>query len=167
MSDKPDTAETPVRPPRRFNRLKIALVISLALNLLILGLVLGAMSHRWRDPDMRQDRALADLGFSPYVAALDPEDRRDLGREMIKRAGDFRRNREEIQAEFASIIAILRAPDFDAQAFRAGLMSQGAKLQQRRASGVDLFVAELSGMELEKRTAIADRLERMIKRFRP
>ncbi|MEO8531539.1 MAG: periplasmic heavy metal sensor, partial [Deltaproteobacteria bacterium] len=144
MSEIPETVVAPVQ---RTRGLKIALVVSLAVNVLIIGLIIGAMSHRWKEPDMRQDRVLADAGFSPYVAALEPEDRRDLAREIMKRASDFKRNRQEIQAEFAAVLAILRAPEFNAAAFRASLSAQGTKLEERRASGVDIFVEQLSGMD--------------------
>jgi len=166
MTHTTDQAVPPAKPKRRHG-LKIALVISLALNLLIIGLIIGALSHRWRDPDMRQDRALADLGFSPYVAALDPEDRHDLGREMFKRAGDFRRNRQEIQAEFAAIVGLLREPEFDPQSLRDRLLAQGKKLEERRATGIELFIVQLSKMDQEKRAAVADRLERLLKRLGP
>ena len=164
MSDTPDIAKTPVK---RSKGLKIALVVSLAFNLLIIGLIVGAMTHRWREPEMRDDRAVAEMGFAPYVGALEPADRRALGRELMKRAGDFKRNREEIKAEFARITAILRAPEFDAEAFRASLMAQGSKFEERRATGIELLIESVSAMDKDKRAAFADRLDRLNKRFKP
>ena len=152
--------------PKRLTGTRIVLYISLALNLLVLGLVLGAASHMWRSPEMRADRAMRDGGFSPYVAALSPEDRRAYIRDIFARAGDLRQNREAVRQEVETLLAILRAPDFDRAAFAASLESQSAKLEERRVAGIELFVARVSEMSAEKRQALADRIEQGMRRMR-
>jgi uncharacterized membrane protein len=164
MSD-PVTVEPEVPPPAKTGRgVKIALFVSLAINVLVLGLVVGAMTHRWRDRDMMQGPALADLGFGPYIAALNDDDRKELVREVLGNAKDFRKNREEIRAGIESLLVLLRAPDFDAAAFEANLKAQSLKLEERRALGIDLFVRRVTEMSPEARGELADRLARFLRR---
>jgi uncharacterized membrane protein len=164
MSDPVDVKPVTQLPAKTGRGIKIALFVSLAVNVMIAGLVVGAMSHRWRDRDMMQGPALADLGFGPYIAALEEDDRKALVREVLGNAKDFRKNREEIRTGIESLLVLLRAPTFDPTAFAANLKAQSLKLEERRALGIDLFVKRVTEMTPEARAALADRLSRFLRR---
>ena len=164
MSETIDGAPTPPLPPKTGHGVKVALFVSLAINILIVGLIVGAMSHRWRDRDMMQGPAMADLGFGPYIAALDDGQRRDFVREVLGSAKDFRKNREEIRSGIEGMLTLLRAPTFDVAAFDATLKAQSLKLEERRALAIDLFVKRVAEMTPEAREELADRLARVLRR---
>ena len=155
MTENP-VPETPT--PRRVTGIQMILFVSLALNLLVLGLVIGAASHMWRGPDRLADRAMRDDGFSPYVAALSPEDRRAFVRDVLGRTGDFRQNRAEMRKEIDDLLVLLRAPEFDSTAFSDSLKAQSLKLEERRLAGIEAFVARVAEMSSEAREELAARI---------
>lgn len=147
---------------------RIALFASLALNLLVVGLVAGAvLSEGRRDggPDRRP--ALADLGFGPYVEALRPRDRMALARGLRRESGAFRDNRAEVRAQFQEILAALRADPYDPAALEALVTAQQSKLAERQALGRGLLLERLEAMEPAARAAYADRLEALLRRPPP
>ena len=80
--------------------LKIALAVSLALNLAVAGLVAGAWLS---DHGPRRDMP-RDLSFGPFTEALSPQDRRALRREFLSRVPEFRAARQEARAEFDRLL---------------------------------------------------------------
>ncbi|SDW31529.1 Heavy-metal resistance [Celeribacter indicus] len=143
---------------------RIVLVLSLALNLAILGAGIG-MALRW---DAARDRARAmhtrDFGFGPYVGAFSREDRRALGRAFVEEAGDWRAARREARESVETLIATLRAEPFDAERFQALLLAQHARFAARQKIGAELVVARIGEMQPEDRIAYADRLEEILTR---
>lgn len=140
---------------------RIVLIASLALNLLIVGLVAGALlRHHGFDgrPPLR------DLGYGPFGAALSPEDRHELGRRMGDRAGDLRNNRQDLRRQFAEMLAALRAQPFDAAALAALVEQQKIILAERQAIGQALLLERIAAMSDAERAAFADRLERTMRR---
>ena len=69
--------------------IKIILFASLAFNLLIVGLVVGTVMGGPRDRD--KNPILRDLGFGPFVQALDRSEKRALTDAMKQQSGSFRR----------------------------------------------------------------------------
>ena len=140
---------------------RIVLFASLALNLLVVGLVAGAM--------LRHDRfdshpPLRDLGYGPFGEALSPTDRRALARGLIGHAGDLQANRDDIRRQFAEMLAVLRARPFDAKALAALVQNQQIKLKERQAIGQTLLLDRIEAMSDEERAAFADRLEQNLRR---
>ena len=72
-------ADAPSTPPASGSGrwIRIALVISLAVNLLVLGVIGGAVFSGKRN-DGRPAAQLNELGIGPYGRALTQEQRRDL-----------------------------------------------------------------------------------------
>jgi len=140
--------------------LRIALGVSVALNLLVAGLVVGAVL---RDGGPR-DRMLRDLDFGPFTEALTREDRDALRRDFVARSGGFRDMRAEMRADFNALLAALRAEPFDIDAARAVLEGQQTRLQSRLVLGQDLLLERLAAMSPEARAAFADRLEQGLRR---
>lgn len=139
--------------PRRW---RIVLLASLGLNLLVVGLALGALwggPGRERPPGMR--------GIAPLVMALPEADRAALAR-----AVDTRGRPDARRARFDALLAELRRDPFNPEAARAALAAQRELGARRMAQGEAALVARLAAMGAAERAAYADRLDEMISRKR-
>lgn len=145
-------------PTRRRQRLlKAVLVLSLALNLLVLGAIGGALwrfgghGHAGKDGG-----AGARTYAAPYLQALPREQRRELHRKM--RAERPRQSAEERQAAYAQMLAALRAEPFDRAAAEAVLEAQGRAAQEGLKNAHALWLTQVSQMDAAARRAYADAL---------
>jgi len=164
MSDPVTSAPSPASGARW---MKIALVISLAFNLLVVGLVLGAALGRERHMDRHdRDRSEVPREFmrSPFLGALDPEDRRAVGRELRRDEGSLRENRAELRARFERLLAAIRTEPFDRAAIEAILDEQRAAGARRLEIAEQAVLDRLSAMSPEARAAYAERLDRSLRR---
>lgn len=157
----PPPPPPPVAPPARSGRgLRIALGVSVALNLLVAGLVAGALL---RDGDPRA-RMVRDLDFGPFTEALSPKDREALRRDFLTRAPEMRDVRRQMRADLGAFLQILRSDPLDAEALAGVLANQRERLSRRVDLGQDLLLERLAGMTRDERLAFADRLERRLRR---
>lgn len=163
MSD-PGTSAPPASSGGRW--LKVALVVSLALNLLVLGVVAGAALRH--DGHMAGERERADVPRefvrSPFLGALAPEDRRAVGRELMREEGLLRGNRADLRARFERLLAAIRADPFDRAAVEAILDEQRAAGARRLEIAEDAVLDRLSAMSPAGRAAYAERLDRSLRR---
>lgn len=151
------TSQTPVTTTPS-SGVKIALAISVALNLAVAGLAVGAWlngGHR----DMPRD-----MSFGPFSEALDTSDRKAIRRALLDRVGEFRASRNEARAEFQTLLNTLRADPFDADAMKAALSAIETRNAQRLELGRSLIETRLIEMSKEDRNAFADRLEKGLRR---
>lgn len=139
---------------------RIALAVSVALNLLVIGLVAGAML---RDGGPR-GRMAGDPAFGPFTEALAPEDRAALRQEFVQRIPEMRDMRRQMRTDFAALLEALRAEPFDAGAVRGLIEAQSARMAGRLQVGQELLVARIEAMTPEARAAFADRLESRLRR---
>lgn len=156
MTDAPD------KPVKRRPWGKIVLFLSLALNLLIIGLVLGAVSGGPRDRD--RSPALRDLGYGPFVQALARSDRQALSAAIRAESGSLRENRAALRAQFEAILGALRADPFDAEAFNTLVVDQRSRVSERVQIGQDLLLKQIAQMTPDDRAAYADALDKSLKR---
>jgi uncharacterized membrane protein len=151
-------------PSRTATWVKVVLVLSLGLNLAVLGVIAGA----WLSPDgprqTRIDTAARDLGATPFVRALDPEDRRALFQAMRREAEPLRQNRDELRLRFEALLGALRADPFDPSEVQSLLALQRGAATERQMIGERLLVDQLAAMSPEARDAFADRLEDALRR---
>lgn len=139
--------------------LKIALAVSVALNLAVAGIVAGA----WlREGSNRS--APRDLSFGPFSEALSPDDRRALRKALVDRAPGFRDARKAAQAEFAALLAALRSRPFEPAAVQSALAAIEARNAGRLELGRSLIEARIAEMSEADRLAFADRLEKGLRR---
>lgn len=144
--------------PKAGRGMKIALILSLTLNLLIFGVMGGAMlAHGGRD----DPRRVRDVGFGPYTEALSPEDRKALRDAFIKAVPDFRAGREEARADVAKLAEAIRAEPYDRAAVEAVFASQAERIEARLTIGRNLLLDRLDAMAPEARAALAGRIETM------
>ena len=155
----------PTKPTGRHGLpwLRIVLVVSLALNLLVVGMVAGAWLRHDRSDAVRHG-SLRDLGYGPFGEALSVEDRRDLARDLTGKARDLQANRSRIRQEFQAMLDALRTSPFDAETFEAVTTRQQERLAERQAIGRRVLLDRIEAMTDAERSVYADRLERSLRR---
>lgn len=156
--DEPKETATAARTPKAGRGMKIALILSLTLNLLILGVMAGAMLAHGGPDDPRRVR---EVGFGPYTDALAPEDRKALRDAFVKAVPDFRANREEARADVQRLAEAIRAEPYNRAAVEAVMASQTDRIESRLTIGRNLLLDRLDAMGPEARMALAERLEKM------
>lgn len=151
---------TMIRAPRW---MQVAFVLSLAVNLLVLGVVLGGLAGRERlsDPLPRQMRA---LGNTPFVAALSGEDRAEFARAATDSARSLPTSRSEMRAHFQQLMAALLADPYDAGAVQRLFAEQSAHLAERQALGQRLLMDQLAEMTVPERREYVFRLRHNLAR---
>ncbi|MGQ0565526.1 MAG: periplasmic heavy metal sensor [Gemmobacter sp.] len=139
--------------------MRMLLVVSLALNLLVAGALLGVALRGGPSPV-----AVRDLGFGPFAAALSPEDRAALRQAWMTRSGGSEGGRRAMRADMRALLDILRAEPFDAEALRAHLEKGAERTGRRLELGLSLIAERVTGLSPAERLAFADRLERELRR---
>jgi uncharacterized membrane protein len=139
---------------------RILLVGSLALNLAVIGLVVGITFGGGGKDRMQR----FDLTVGPLTRAMDG-DRRDAVRDALRESGAFRpQDRSNMRRDMGALVDTLRADKFDESAFRDVLMRQRERLAAGQAAVVDALSGEISDMSVEERADFADRLEEQLRR---
>ncbi|PTQ71270.1 periplasmic heavy metal sensor [Celeribacter persicus] len=154
---------TPTATGKGVHWSRIVLVLSLALNVAILGIVGGALLRWNAGMDRARTLQARDFGFGPFVGALESGDRRELGRAFAHSAGDPRAARQKVGAMFDAMISALKADDFDATGFEALLSEQQQEFARGQQIGARLVAQQIAEMSVEERKAYAARLEAMLR----
>jgi uncharacterized membrane protein len=138
--------------------LRWLLVVSLALNLLVAGLVVGAV--------LRHDgpRRHMEMGPGPFAQALSPEDRLAILAGLRDRPGFGSPSREERQQAMAEVLAALRSEPFDQGRAEAAMASQADRMATVEREVQAAMVERIASMSPEERGAFADRLEMELQR---
>lgn len=149
--------------PRKPGRgLRIALVASVMLNLLVLGVLAGgAMRAAHFDPQLPGQPDVRALWRALPSGAR--SELRAMGREQgFPGEHGPRPSREERNARAAAmnarILAALRAEPFDAEAFVTLMHGDRDALQRRLDAAHEAFAAEIAGLSPAERAAMAARL---------
>ena len=141
---------------------KIVLFSSLALNLLIVGLVAGKMLGSGRDRD--RNPLLGEIGYGPFVHALPRADKAAMTEALKREAGSFRDNRMEIRRQFEAFLEALRADPFDAALVAKLITDQRSRIGERQALGQKLLLERIESMTASERSEYADALGHMLRR---
>ena len=154
-----ETPTAPLAPKRRLMR--YLLIGSLALNLLVLGIVGGAVI---RGPGGFGGPRGFDLALGPIVEALAPEDRQAIRDQL--RSNDMLRQhpRQDREALAKALQAALRMDPYDPAAVEAALSVQRDRLFAVQTAGQQALVARITLMSPQARLAFADRLQEAIGR---
>ncbi len=156
----PPLGSPPAVPAGRWMRL--ALILSLAVNLAIAGLVAGAMFHK--GGSMHARMPTRDVGFGPFTEALSKDDRTALRRAFIAASPDLRDGQLARRANVAEVLALLRVSPFDASALQDAFDQQSERTAERLKLGQDLIFDLIVGMSDDARLAFSDRLEQSLSR---
>lgn len=144
--------------PRRLWR--IVLVVSLALNLCVAGLVAGALSTgRLGDGPPRS----FNLGQGPVIRALTPQERRGVLRSLRGQRG---LQSGDLRGHFAQLRDILDAPTLDTEALRALMTEQMQRNALTQSAAVDGVVTVIAAMSPERRAAFTAQLTQELSRPR-
>jgi uncharacterized membrane protein len=166
MSDiPPPTPQAPPAAPKPHvspRALRIALGISVALNLLVLGAVGGSLFHDG-GAAMRGEMT-RDLGFGPFGEALSPQDRRALRERLKARAPELRSANAQRRNDVTAVQLALRAQPFDAAALEMALDAMRARMEGQLALGHLALTEVILAMPDGERVALADRLDRGLRR---
>lgn len=135
-------------------RLRIALAISVALNLAVAGVFAGSLL---KDHDGPRD--VREIGFGPFSEALSREDRKALRRGLLAKLPEMRQARQDAMQEAQALLTTLRADPFQPSQLSDVMEAQRARMAGRLEVGQELLRDLLVSMTPEARLAFADRLE--------
>lgn len=156
MAEDKKTTRAPMR-----RGLRALLIGSLAVNLIVAGLALGAVLGNSKGGN----RPPRDADFmGAYTRALPDEDRRAIGRAIRDHHRKSGISREAARAEFEAMINLLRAIPFDASKVKAGLEQQAKAGFERRASAQTMWLERVTVMTDAERQDYADRIQTLLAR---
>ena len=146
-------------------RMKIALIASLAVNVLVIGAVIGAMSH-WSGPSGKRagERSGLDGAIGIYGHALEQEDRRDIRKTMFADHGERRDMRAQLTALVKQAVQVLEQSPFDKAAFQDILQQQQGQIKDRSDAFQGALVDHIATMSDEQRVVYANRLVKILER---
>lgn len=142
--------------------IRTALAVSVALNLLVVGVGVGAMFH---NDEAGRDEMGRDLGFGPFAEALRPEDRRALRKSLMQKSPEIRAAMALRRADMTALLAALRAVPFDGAALNGALDGMRLRLEGQLKLGHQALGDVLAAMPEAERLQVADRLERGLRRM--
>lgn len=154
MTDTPPT-------PKKRRWLMPLLFASLAVNLLVVGLVVG-----WSFSDGRSDRTKGPIRGvlgEPFVRALPESARQSIRQDIIQERGRIKESRDALRERFQAFLAALRSDPFVPDEVTRLLKEQRQVGITRQEFGEELLLRRLSEMSVEERSAYADRLEKSLK----
>lgn len=154
MTDLPPVA--PVAKPSAPGRgLRIALAVSVALNLAVVGLVAGAVL---RDGP-HGPGFVRDLDFGPFGEAMSMQDRAILRDRFFQNAPNFRGMRDELKGDGEELVAVLKTDPLDVARLSEVMSRQSKRMLDRIELGKSLVLERITNMSVEDRYAFADRLQ--------
>jgi uncharacterized membrane protein len=132
-------------------------LVSLALNLVIVGSIAGA-AWRFRTPPPWAGAVTPNL--LGYASTLAPERRRELWRLTAEERGHVRPFRREVRAAREQTVEALIAEPFDRQRFQAAQSRQAEMESRARAAVQELYVKLAQSLTPEERRAFPHWRER-------
>ena len=136
------------------------LVVSLALNLLFVGLIGGAYLRGGGAPSRG-----FDLQLGPLSEALSREDRRKIGDQIRRDIGRSGLSRRERRESFEALVSAVEAQPFDPEALTRLIEEQQSRSNTVRRTALGSFVGHLTEMTAEERQDFAQKLREGVKRF--
>lgn len=147
---------------------RVALFLSVALNLLVVGAIAGAVMHN----DGRHGRPATlhgnlDASVRPFAQALTAQQRKAVGEALRENGPRVQAGAGAVRARLEEMLAVLRADEFSAEAFSDSIMAARAGLNEQQDLAFGAMIAQISAMDMEERMEFADRLERSFRRTPP
>lgn len=143
--------------------LKVAFIVSLALNLLVVGVIAGGMLNGKRPSPMGG----YDVSLGEFGKALSRDDRTKI-RDDLRTNPNFRLPSRGTRDEAVqAFIAAVRAEPFDVTVVEGMFASQRVRGAQAMQAGQDALLKRLVEMDAEERNEFADRVEHFAGRGKP
>lgn len=146
---------------------KALLAVSLAVNLLVVGLIVGVGANRYRDGDRRHPPGNELMEFGPFTRALPPASRGRIKTAFRERVPELRASRAEMRKSFTALDQALRAVPYDQAAVVAALDIQKSQIDGHIRLMRVLFLEEVAAMSDGERVELADNLKRAVRRGPP
>ncbi|WP_168193242.1 periplasmic heavy metal sensor [Rhodophyticola sp. CCM32] len=148
--------------------MKIALALSLAANLLIIGVISGAALGRIGSGPVDADgpMGLRAIGLGPLAFVLDREDRAALRARLTADRSRLQPDLRGLGRSMQQVSTALRADPFDRAAMSDLLRQQRGHVQGLQTEGHRVLLDQLQDMTPEARAALADRLQRRMRQNR-
>lgn len=147
--------------PRMRRSVRILLIVSLALNLVIIGLVGGAfLGHGGKD---KRSHMSFDGPGSPIVRALSREDRRAMGRSIREAYRAQVSDRGADTARYQALVSALAADPYDPEAVKLAREMLDEANWGRRQIAHDIWLKNVDAMSIEQRQDYADRIREALK----
>ncbi len=143
------------------NPWKILFGISLAINLLIVGAIGGAILRVGKGPMAKHHAS----GFL-YMRALNFEDKKSLRKELFRNKDSRKIGRAKEYSSYSSAVKILKKDPFDRKAFEELLDQQTKYSKSSQRSARLALAAQIAKMTKEERMIYAKRLANLIDRKR-
>ncbi|MFT4717128.1 MAG: putative membrane protein [Paracoccaceae bacterium] len=151
-----DDKQTEKTPKRRL--IKLALVISLGFNILVLGLVGGAFVRGGPPDHIRADRQISVLGLRAYFRALDDESQQGLRDRIKESSGEINAGRVEFRAHVMALSQAIAAVPYDPAAVKQVLSEHGIVVADNISVGHRLLVEQIDLMSPQQRSDLAETL---------
>ena len=136
---------------------KILFGISLAINLLIIGALGGALSRAGKGPMVKHRTS----GFL-YMRALNFEDKKVLRKKLFRDKDSRKIIRAKEHSSYSSAVKILKKDPFDRKAFENLLDEQTRHSKSELGSARAALVAQIANMTKEERLVYSQRLEDLV-----
>ena len=149
--------------PRTARWVKIALALSLAINLAIVGLIAGVVLRR--DGDDGGPPELRSLGLGPFPLALSRGDRDELRGRIEGHSEPLREDRREIGRSLRAVQTALLADPFDRASAEAAFAQSRDRAASLQEFGHRALLDQIETMTAEERAELAERLGQMMRRF--
>jgi len=147
---------SPAPRPRRW--LAVLLGVSLAANLLVVGVIVGTLGWRGGGGPMVRS-APVELSLAPYTEAFARDERVALHRDWARDTPAWRALLDERRREAAELAAALRAEPFEPDVVTGLLDARAQRLAERQARALAALQARILALDPEARRSYADRLE--------
>ena len=145
-------------------KMRVLLFGSLALNLLVVGVLAGAaLTGGWRHD--HRGPGLESAG-GPMTRALTHDDRRAIARQMREVYLNGKPGRDAQRASFDALLSELRAVPFERAAVEGHMARMRGMLSERLELGQTLLLDRLEAMTPAQRAEFADRLEKGRREFK-
>ncbi len=144
--------------PRVSAATRAVLYVSLALNLVVVGLLISGLVFGGVNEDRRGPPRGAETGLGPVMRAFQPEDRKRLGEEMRRTLRQERRTRAETAQITADLAGAFTADPFEIEAVQAILDDQFGEAEFRLQLAKTLLVERIAKMTVAERAELAERI---------
>jgi uncharacterized membrane protein len=151
-----DDFKAPKEASRGFRWGRVLLAVSLGLNFLVAGVVMGGMARNER-PAPKESVGAVTAG--PLTNAFDKADRDALRRAVQEQGVDLREARRQMDADVTRLIGALRAQPWDRAEMEEALAAMRTRFEERGRLGERLVIERLAEMTDTERAAFAQRLE--------
>ena len=135
--------------------IKIALILSVAANLGVAGIIGGAAL---RAPEIKRNSIEAPEGVAVLARAMPQAHQRELRETLRDRRGDLRPDRQELKNLRDRLVIALRAEPFDIEAVKLVFAEQRAMLSKLTEAGHDSVIEQIERMSPRDREIYIRRL---------